>query len=188
MAEESKPPQIALADAIHLLQSEPSFLSRVGRGLVVNMKRLFEHLRSSLKEALSEEPMYEMFGPTLSALMSAFTFAVFMAGMAVEIARRWQSPETVSGPSAIVQFPVRSLFSLGIVALWLYGLAQFFRLIGWPKWWVLPYVLVILCPWAWVFARRIEVGGDFVALTLLQSPVVVAYVLQMRKRYKGRGY
>jgi hypothetical protein len=150
------------------------------------MKLFLQRVRAALAEALSEEPMYELLGATLTALMSGFTFTFFVAGMAVDMARRWQSSEVALGLSAILQFPTRSLFSLGLLALWVYGLMRFFRFIGWPKWWVLPYVLLILCPWAWVFARRIEPGGDFLALTLLQSPVVVAYVWRIRNRNKRK--
>jgi hypothetical protein len=130
--------------------------------------------------------MYHVLGATLTALLSAFTFTLFLGGMAVELARWWQSSETASGLSAIGQFPVRLLGTLALVALWVYGLARFFRCVGWPQWWAMPYVVLILCPCAWEFARRIEAGGDFMALFVLQLPVSIVYVLHVRDQNKSK--
>ena len=129
--------------------------------------------------------MYEAFGATLTALMGSFTFVCSASGLAADMAKRWQSGNAVLGLGAIVQFPARSFCTFGLVAFWIFGLMRFFRYIGWPKWWVLPYVFLILCPWAWELARRTEVGGDFLALTALQTPVVIGYVRRMRNRQNG---
>lgn len=147
------------------------------------MKSFLQRLIDTVRIALSDEPTYDAFGPTLAALMSAFTFTFFISGIAAEFARRWQTSEITTGQNVLLQSPGRALFSLGIVAFWIFGLARFFGIIKWPTWWSVPYVLLILCPWTWVFAARIGVGGDAVCLTLLQSPITVAYVLRMRKSY-----
>lgn len=147
------------------------------------MKSLLQRLIDTVRGALSDEPTYDAFGPTLAALMSAFTFTFFISWIAAEFARRWQTSEITPGQNVLVQFPGRALFSLSIVAFWVFGLARFFRIIKWPTWWAVPYVLLILCPWTWVFAGKIGVGGDLVCLTLLQSPVTIVYVLRMRKFY-----
>jgi hypothetical protein len=131
--------------------------------------------------------MYRVLGATLTALLSAVTFTLVLGGMAVELARKWQSNETVAGLGMIGQFSVRVMATLVLVALWVYGLARFFRFIGWPQWWAMPYVVLILCPSAWVFARRIEEGGDFMALFALQLPVCIVYVLHVRKLNKSVG-
>ena len=149
-----------------------------------DMRLFLQRVRSVLADAVSEEPLYDSLGPTLTALLSSLTFTLFMAMMAVDMARRWQS--SAATLNAVTQYPTRFLFTLAIIALWTYGLMRFFGFIGWPRWWVLPYVFLILCPWAWIFAYRIEKGGDFMALALLRSPVIVAYVRRIRNRGKRK--
>jgi hypothetical protein len=135
------------------------------------MKSFLQYLIDALRNALSDEPTYIAFGPTVAALMSALTFTFFMSGIAADFARRWQTIGIAPGQNVVVEFPGRTLFSLGIVAFWIFGLARFFRILEWPTWRAVPYVLLILCPWEWVFVGRMGVGGGLVFVTLFQSPV-----------------
>jgi hypothetical protein len=115
------------------------------------------------------------------AFMTVFTFTSCMAGLGVDSMRRWQSNLAIGGLDVAWQFPVRSIYSLAVVLLWSYGLMRYFNAIGWLRWLALPYVLLFLCPLAWLFAHRVEAGGDFVAIFLLQVPVIVAYVRHTRR-------
>jgi len=102
--------------------------------LLHDLRLLLQRVRTAFAEALSEENLDELFGATLTALLISLRFTLFMAIAAVDVARRWQSTET-SGLEAFIESPMRSLFTLALTALWLYGLGRFFRIIGWPQWW-----------------------------------------------------
>jgi len=148
------------------------------------MKLFLPRVRAALAEALSEEPMYELFGATLTALMSGFTFT-FVHGrnscgyretLAVKRSRAWAECHSAIPYALTIQLGPPSF-----VGLWLDAFFSIHRMA--------KVVGVAIrppdpCPWAWVFARRIEPGGNFLALTLLQSPVVVAYVWRIRNRNK----
>lgn len=137
-----------------------------------------------LSDAVSEENMYEIFGATLTAFLSSFTFTLFMALMVADQVRRWQVNELAKVPDAVAQFPGRFLFDLALLAIWTYGLGRFCRFAGWPKWLALPYVVFILSPCAWLLSCRIEEGGDFIGLFLLQLPVLFGYVRCIRNAAK----
>ena len=159
-----------------------NFLSKLGN----NVKLFFRRVRAALDEAGAKNPMHEVLGVTMTAAMDAFVFAYFSAMGAIETARWWQSETSPIDLNAIVQSPIRCLSTLTVVAFWIYVLSRWFRYIGWPRWWALPYVLLILCPWTWVFARRIQIGGDSLALLFLQSPVITVYVWRARNRNKRK--
>ena len=105
---------------------------------------------------------------------------VFISSAITDLAVRWQSGETASRLNRIELHPWQFVWSLALLGLWIYGLSRFFRFIGWPRWWSLPAVLLILLPWGWLYSDR--KGSGFITLLLLQSPVVVAYVWLTDKR------
>jgi hypothetical protein len=92
----------------------------------------------------------------------------------VKLARIWQTGASIGRFAITLQFPIRLLCTVALIALWIYGMARFFRGIGWSRWFVLPYVLLFLCPMAWLIVHRIEPGGDFLALFLFQLPILIA--------------
>jgi len=147
-----------------------------------DMRLRLRRVREAFFQAMSEEALYDALGPTLTALMSSFTFTLFMAILAVDMARRWHTSRIVPSLTAIIYFPGRLLLTLALTSLWVYGLGRFFRLVGWPRWWAVPYVILILWPCAWVSSSRMEMGADFMTLFLLQLLVVIAYVIHIRNR------
>jgi hypothetical protein len=147
---------------------------------------LLKHICAAVEEAESKNPMRELLGVTFSTAMDAFVFAYFMAILVVYLARQLQSEVMTTGLGVFLQFPVHSLSATALVIWWAYVLGRWFRYIGWPRWWASMYVLLILCPWAWVFANRIEIGGDSLALLLLQSPVIGIYVWRAHARSKTK--
>ncbi len=146
-------------------------------------KPFFRHVQSALREVSSgsDELMRESFGVALTAAMNAFTFTFFMALAAADLAGRWTTSRVSGMWDAIGRFPARSLCTVAVVALWTWGFTRFFRAIGWPWWWALPVVLLVLCPATWSLNHRVESGGDFMALFVLQLPIAVAYVGRARK-------
>lgn len=146
---------------------------------LLEMKRVVSRISTALNSAEESNPFRELLGPVLSTLMDALVSTYGMAILAVLLAKRWQSVEFANVFSAVALFPLRSLATSLLVIFWIYAMTRWFKYLEWPRWWAVPYVLLVLCPWAWVFARKIESGGDSLALLLLQSPVIVAYVWQV---------
>lgn len=140
-----------------------------------------------LGEVFSAEPLYEMLGPTLGAAADFFTFTFCVSVLAASAARSWQGSNGATVLAAVTESPIRFLLCLALVVVWIYGLARYFRVMRWPWWWAAACVLLVLCPSAWEVAHRIEPGGDFMALLLLQSPITVAYVLRVRSLTRRKG-
>ncbi len=160
--------------------------NRVSETVGENTRMLFQRFRSAIADAEAKNPMRELLGVTLSSAMDAFVFAYSMAILLVYLVRQLQTETSASGWNAILQFPIRFLCTTALVGWWVYVLGRWFRYIGWPRWWALLYVLLVLCPWTWVFANRIEIGGDSLALLLLQAPIIGVYVWRVRSRTKPR--
>lgn len=139
-------------------------------------------VRTAEENANATEAMYGVFGTTTVVALDALTFSSSMAALAVYVARSWQLDGSASPGS--LQFLLRSVFTLIIASAWMLVLRRWFGYLKWPRWWVIPYVFVILGPWAWFFVHRLGMGGDFVCLFLLQSPVTFAYVWRAHQRAK----
>ena len=92
------------------------------------------------------------FGARPKPRMRPFLFTFFTAIVAAELAKFLTT--TVTSVRAIGQFPVHLLGTLLFTGFWIYGLMRCFQKAGWPSWLVLPVVIGLLCPLAWVFARR----------------------------------
>lgn len=146
--------------------------------------RFCTRAEARLTEANSNttEAMYSVFGTTTIVALDAFTFSSSIAALAVYVSRSWQSSGTANLNG--LQFLVRSVFTLLIASGWVHVLRRWFGYLSWPRWWAFPYVLVVLCPWAWVFAYRLGMGGDFICLFLLQLPVTLTYVWRAHTRGK----
>jgi hypothetical protein len=144
------------------------------RKLWLELSLWFRHVQSAVAEALSEAPLYELFGGRLTRLLSSLTFTVFISLSVTDLASRWQSDESAGGFHRVQQHPWWFLSTLALLALWVYGLSRFFQFIGWPRGWALPAVFLVLLPWAWLCSDWR--GTSFIVLVLLQSPVIVAYV------------
>lgn len=161
-------------------------LSRIK--IVEGLEQLLQRIRATVADADAKDPIRQVFGLTARTAMDAFCFAYAMAMLVVYFARRWQSrePDATGLIAVIMRSPMRLLFTLALIAFWVYVLMRWLRYIGWPSWWALPYVLLVLCPWAWIFAYRIEFGGDSIALFLLQLPLIIVYLWRVHSRSKHR--
>ena len=152
------------------------------------IRLLFHGIRRALKQAEANNPIRGLLGATFTAAMDAFVFAYCMAIAIVYVARKWQSKDlSAPGIDFVMWISARSLLTAALIGWWIYVLTRWFRYIGWPALWAPLYVLLILCPWAWLFANRIELGGDSLALLCLQSPVIIAYSWRVHNRGKGTG-
>ena len=149
------------------------------------MELSFRRRQGGMNSPDVEEPRRRFLGVDIGHRGSPFIFTFFISMLVVKLTRIWQTGASISGLSPTLQFPTRVLCLSALISLWIYGLMRFFRSIGWSRWLVLPYVLVVLCPLAWLFAYRLGNGGDFIALFLLQFPVVIAYALRQRRAVKA---
>jgi hypothetical protein len=148
---------------------EQALLSRLSE----RIRRLFRNRETVHDEVDGYEPFRKLFGPTGFAAIHAFFFGLLISVVSAEIAKRWQP----------VTDPTLYVWTLAMITAWISGFRRCFRYIGWPPWLAFPYVLLILCPWAWVFAYR-HWGPIFVFI--LQLPVIVVYVHRTRNRNKAK--
>jgi hypothetical protein len=109
--------------------------------------------------------------------VKAFVFATSISLVIAKLARTLNSVIGESSRSRL--YPIALvLCACFLVALWIYGLARITRRIGWPSWIPILYILIVLCPVAWLGAQRLNPGADFMALFGLQLPFVIAYAVR----------
>lgn len=130
----------------------------------------------------------ESLGTTGTAILDVLLQSGPLQWILLEIARAWQQPN-ISAAHIYFDMPaslqLRLTLTIVFLAGWIYLFVRWFRRIGWPRFWALPFVLLILCPMAWVSAR-FPPGIDWLLLLLPQSPIMVLFVLRVRSRARQR--
>jgi hypothetical protein len=126
----------------------------------------------------------EMLGPVGTAIFDVVVQSGPLQWILLDLARAWRASNSYVTLPAIVasNLPLRLSVSIVFVAGWIYAYVRWFRWIGWPRLWAVPFVLLILCPSAWLFAQRFRPGIDWLLLLLLQSPIMVLFVLRVRSK------
>ena len=133
-----------------------------------------------------DDAMSDIFGPAITAALDALLCSTSIAFVVLGLARAWQS----NGSGMYDDFThlyvgnltFRWVWTILVVAAWIYTFSRWFRYIGWSRLWALPFVLLILCLGAWVFAQRVRPGIDWLFLLLLQSPIMVLFILRVRSK------
>lgn len=118
--------------------------------------------------------------------VKAFTFATSSSLVVSGMTREWRGNTWMSSSGVQIRVASFTLFACAVVAFWVFGLMRLFRKSGWARWIVLPYVLLILCPAEWLASRRMEPGGDFMMLFVLQLPVVIACSIRRIRNRRDR--
>jgi hypothetical protein len=114
--------------------------------------------------------------------MKFLSFTFFMSIVVSELARRWITSGAAANINLTRHVAVQLFYVVATMAFWAFGMMRFFKGVEWSRLLALASVLLVFCPAAWLFAHRLEAGGDFVALFLLQSPLVIAYTFRKRGR------
>jgi hypothetical protein len=157
--------------------------------------RALERARDVVKRILTfhaeaEDQFRNIANATAVVAFDTFVVLYFAGTIAIGLARRWQADTTrksYGGAVALVaQFPLDSLYTVLIVVAWTLLVMRWLRYIQLPRWWAVPYVIVILCPAAWLLGRHFLRGVDSLVLVLLQAPIIVSYVRRFRARAKRR--
>ena len=132
------------------------------------------------------DPIAEMLGPVGTAVFDVMLQSSMPSLVLLDLARAWQSNMTAIHAYFVfpASHPIRLLLSILFVTGWLFAFMRWFRWIGWPRLWAIPFVLLVLCPGAWVVAKRFGPGIDWLFLILLQLPIMVLFVLRVRARVR----
>jgi hypothetical protein len=150
------------------------------------MKLFGEHIENG-RQPQHKDAIANFLGPVGSAVVDVVQITV-VAIIVLDLARAWRS--NVERINSYVTLPavvannllLRLALTVALVSVWIYAFVRWFRWIGWPRIWAVAFVILILCPVAWVFAQRFRPGIDWVLLLLLQSPIMVLFILRVRAR------
>lgn len=135
--------------------------------------------------AKADEPLIEAFGVPAVIADAALTYSFCNAALAVHIARLWRSSAPVARLlDFALLFPARSALTVLILSVWLCVMSRWFGYVKWPRWWAIPYVLLISCPLAWVFASPSTPDGNYFPLFLVQCPLIILLVWKAHIRAK----
>jgi hypothetical protein len=157
--------------------------------------RVLERARAFVKSiwtfhAEAESQFRNIANATAVVAFDTFVVLYFAGTIAIGLARRWQAETAGQSPrgavALVAQFPLDSLYTVLLVAAWTLLVMRWLRYIQLPQWWAPPYVIIILCPAAWLLAKHFLRGVDSLVMVLLQAPIIVSYVRRFRARAKRR--
>jgi hypothetical protein len=114
--------------------------------------------------------------------VNAFIFASSISILVSKMARELNIGAPLVGGGIHHHVAIFIVGELALVAFWIFGLMRFFEKIGWARWIVFPFVLLVLCPVEWLASRKMEPGADFMLLFALQLPIVIAYSVRRIQR------
>ena len=137
---------------------------------------LCQYVRHENAEA--DREYRRIFGTTNTVAVGVLYATYWLGRLAIELARRWQAADMSQTTAALCMYA-----SVAIV-VWTLIVMRWLQYVRWPRWWAFPYVILVLCPGAWLLAQRVRRGVDSAVLFMLQLPIVIVSAWYVHSRAK----
>jgi len=143
--------------------------------LWANISLFCHHMRQENAEA---DRQYRLiFGTTNTVAVGVLGATYFLGRVAIYFARRWQAAHMSQTIDMLCMYACVAIVWTLIAMRWLHY-------VRWPRWWAFPYVILVLCPGAWLLAQRARHGVDSAVLFMLQLPIVIVSAWYVHSRAK----